>query len=82
MTEDAVEQAVTSRPVHLTSQFPEPESDRIVSFGVEPARDFAPERTQQANVYEAVAAHVGRLREERAQGRARQLHGAVRASAF
>ena len=50
------------RPIHLTSPFPEPESDRIVSFGVEPARDFAPERTQQANVYEAVAAHVGKLR--------------------
>ena len=34
----------------------------IIDFGVEPARDFAPERAQQANVYEAVAEHVGELR--------------------
>jgi transcription-repair coupling factor (superfamily II helicase) len=53
---------VTARPIHLASPFPEPQSDRIIDFGVEPARDFAPERTQQANVYEAVAAHVAALR--------------------
>jgi transcription-repair coupling factor (superfamily II helicase) len=53
---------VAARPIHLASPFPEPESDRIIDFGVEPARDFAPERTQQANVYEAVAAHVAALR--------------------
>ena len=56
------EAAITDRPIHLTSQFPEPESARTVSFGVEPARDFAPERTRQENVYEAVADHVGKLR--------------------
>jgi transcription-repair coupling factor (superfamily II helicase) len=53
---------VAARPIHLASPFPEPESARIIDFGVEPARDFAPERTQQANVYEAVAAHVAALR--------------------
>jgi len=53
---------VSNRPIHLTSPFPEPESDRIVDFGVEPARDFGPERAQQANVYEAVAHHVSGLR--------------------
>ncbi|HKH29271.1 MAG TPA: transcription-repair coupling factor, partial [Sphingomicrobium sp.] len=62
LTEAEWTEAVASWPIHLTSQFPEPDSARIVSFGVEPARDFAPERTQQANVYEAVAAHVGKLR--------------------
>ena len=51
-----------SRPIHLTSPFPEPESERIVDFGVEPARDFAPERTQQAQIYEAVVEHVAKLR--------------------
>jgi transcription-repair coupling factor (superfamily II helicase) len=56
------EAAIADRPIHLTSQFPEPESARTVSFGVEPARDFAPERTRQENVYEAVADHVGKLR--------------------
>jgi transcription-repair coupling factor (superfamily II helicase) len=53
---------VAERPMHLASPFPEPESERTIDFGVEPARDFAPERAQQANVYEAVAEHVGRLR--------------------
>ena len=53
---------VAERPIHLASPFPEPESDRIIDFGVEAARDFAPERAQQANVYEAVAEHVGALR--------------------
>ncbi|MCL6730378.1 transcription-repair coupling factor [Sphingomonas hankyongi] len=55
---------VSARPIHLASPFPEPESERIIDFGVEAARDFAPERTQQANVYEAVAEHIGKLRRE------------------
>ena len=50
------------RPIHLASPFPEPESDRIIDFGVQPARDFAPERAQQSNVYEAVAKHIADLR--------------------
>ncbi|HEX6660926.1 MAG TPA: transcription-repair coupling factor [Sphingomicrobium sp.] len=53
---------VADRPIHLASPFPEPESDQTIGFGIEPARDFAPERAQQANVYEAVARHVGDLR--------------------
>jgi transcription-repair coupling factor (superfamily II helicase) len=50
------------RPIHLASPFHEPESDQIIDFGVDPARDFAPERAQQANVYEAVTKHVAELR--------------------
>jgi len=53
---------VAEAPVHLASPFPEPESERTLDFAVEAARDFAPERAQQANVYEAVAKHVGALR--------------------
>ena len=53
---------VAERPIHLASPFPEPESETTIDFAVEAARDFAPERAQQANVYEAVADHVGRLR--------------------
>ena len=53
---------VEGQPIHLASPFPEPESERIIPFGIEPARDFAPERAQQANVYEAVAKHIGDLR--------------------
>ncbi len=53
---------VTDRAIHRTSPFPEPESATTIGFGVEPPRDFTPERAQQANVYEAVADHVGKLR--------------------
>lgn len=56
------EQFEAVRPVHLATPFPEPESDRVIDFGVQAARDFAPERAQQANVYEAVAKHIGDLR--------------------
>ena len=52
------------RRIHLASPFDEPESARTLSFGVEPARDFGPERAQQANVYEAVAKHVGKLKKD------------------
>jgi transcription-repair coupling factor (superfamily II helicase) len=50
------------RPIHLASPFHEPQTQRVIDFGVDSARDFAPERAQQANVYEAVAKHVGELR--------------------
>jgi transcription-repair coupling factor (superfamily II helicase) len=53
---------VAARPVHLASPFPEAESEHTIDFGVEAARDFAPERAQQTNVYEAVAKHIGSLR--------------------
>ena len=39
------------------------------------ARDFAPERAQGANVYEAVVEHVAGAAPRQAQGRARQLFG-------
>ena len=53
---------IAERPIHLASPFPEPESDRVMDFAVQPARDFSPERVQQANIYEAVAKHIGELR--------------------
>jgi transcription-repair coupling factor (superfamily II helicase) len=53
---------IANGPIHLASPFPEPESDRVIDFGVAAARDFAPERAQQANIYEAVAKHVADLR--------------------
>jgi transcription-repair coupling factor (superfamily II helicase) len=54
--------AVDDRPIHFASPFPEPESAQTIDFAVETARDFAPERAQQANIYEAVAEHVAALR--------------------
>jgi transcription-repair coupling factor (superfamily II helicase) len=45
-----------------TSPRPSPSRKRpVIDFGVEAARDFAPERAQQANVYEAVVKHVAKL---------------------
>ncbi|WP_375270172.1 transcription-repair coupling factor [Sphingomonas sp.] len=55
---------VTAAPAHLISPFHEPPSARVLDFEVDGPRDFAPERANQANVYEAVVAHVARLRKE------------------
>jgi transcription-repair coupling factor (superfamily II helicase) len=62
LAQEEWDEGAAQRPVHLASPFPEAESDRSIDFGVEPARDFAPERARQANVYEAVAEHVAALR--------------------
>ena len=61
-TKEEWEDVEQNRPIHLASPFPEPESASVIDFGVQAARDFAPERAQQANVYEAVAKHIGELR--------------------
>ena len=53
---------VAAMPVHLISSFAEPPGDTVVDFAVEAPRDFAPERAQNANVYEAVAAQVRKLK--------------------
>src|SRR4051812_13400565 len=53
---------IDKRPLHLATPFHEPESDRVLDFAVDAARDFAPERSQNVNVYEAVADHVAELR--------------------
>jgi transcription-repair coupling factor (superfamily II helicase) len=51
-------EAVTAIPIHATSMFHEPDSDRVIDMGVDSARDFAPERAQNSNIYEAVAKHL------------------------
>jgi len=56
--------AVEERPIHVTSPFPQPQSDQVIDFGVEGPRDFAPERAQNVNVYEAVVHHVAKLRKQ------------------
>jgi transcription-repair coupling factor (superfamily II helicase) len=56
------EALVEQRPMHLTSPFHEPESASVVDFEVAAARDFAPERAGNVNVYEAVVDHVAALR--------------------
>ncbi|MCA1654323.1 MAG: transcription-repair coupling factor [Sphingomicrobium sp.] len=57
--------AVADRRIHRASTFPEPESATTIDFGVEAARDFAPERAQNANIYEAVVAHAAKLRKSK-----------------
>jgi transcription-repair coupling factor (superfamily II helicase) len=49
------------RPVHRAGIFAEPESEKVVDFGFRSARDFTPERSQGANLYEAAAAHFKAL---------------------
>jgi transcription-repair coupling factor (superfamily II helicase) len=62
---DEWEALVAGRPAHLVTPFHEPESARVLDFEVASPRDFAPERTQGTNVYEAVAAHIAELRRTR-----------------
>ena len=54
--------AIADKPIHLTTTFPEPASERVIDFGVTPARDFAPERAANENIYEAVSAHTAKIR--------------------
>ena len=54
--------AAADRAIHLATPFPEPASDRVIDFAVDGPRDFAPERSQNVNVYEAVVAHAAKLR--------------------
>lgn len=63
---DAAEWAreVAEMPAHLATAFHEPESAHVLDFQVDGPRDFAPERAAQANVYEAVVAHVAKLRRD------------------
>ncbi|MCW2338396.1 transcription-repair coupling factor (superfamily II helicase) [Sphingobium sp. B2D3A] len=58
LTADQWAQDIEALPIHLTSSFHEPESAHVLDFGVDSARDFAPERAQGGNVYEAVAKHL------------------------
>ena len=50
--------AIATRPIHLATTFPERGSDKVIDFAVEGPRDFAPERAQNANVYDAVVEHI------------------------
>ncbi len=56
--------AIADRPIHLATPFREPESDTVLDFDVDGPRDFAPERAQNANVYEAVVKHAAKLRKD------------------
>jgi transcription-repair coupling factor (superfamily II helicase) len=57
-TREEWERAIADRPLHLATPYHEPESGTVLDFAVDPARDFARERSQNANIYEAVVEHV------------------------
>ncbi|WP_137786255.1 transcription-repair coupling factor [Sphingomonas sp. 3P27F8] len=56
--------ALQAATVHTATPFHEPESAGVVDFGVDGARDFGAERASGVNVYEAVVAHLAKLRRE------------------
>jgi transcription-repair coupling factor (superfamily II helicase) len=57
-------QANASAPAHVATPFHEPASATVIEFGVDGPRDFAPERGSGANIYEAVAEHIDKLRRD------------------
>jgi transcription-repair coupling factor (superfamily II helicase) len=57
--------ALAERTIHLASPFHQPGGDRLIDFGVDPARDFAPERAQNVNIYDEVVKHVSKLRKDK-----------------
>jgi transcription-repair coupling factor (superfamily II helicase) len=59
--EEEFARALAGWPVHRLSIFAEPESDRSIDFAFTGARDFAPDRAQGNNVYEAAARHLAAL---------------------
>ncbi|WP_340317614.1 transcription-repair coupling factor [Rhizorhabdus argentea] len=61
LTSDEWATAIADRPIHLVTPFDEPESAKVLDMAVESARDFAPERTQGVNIYDAVIEHVDAL---------------------
>jgi transcription-repair coupling factor (superfamily II helicase) len=61
LSADELEQTLTAHAAHLLTPFAQPDSAHVIDFGITAARDFAPERAQKANVYEAVADHLKSL---------------------
>ncbi|MEO0033552.1 MAG: transcription-repair coupling factor, partial [Pseudomonadota bacterium] len=61
LAKDELDRALAGWPVHRMSIFAEPESSRAVDFGFAGSRDFAPDRAQGGNIYEAAAKHLAAL---------------------
>ena len=54
--------ALDKHRVHLATPFHEPESARVVDFGIDGAKDFGPERSRSENVYEALTDYRASLK--------------------
>jgi transcription-repair coupling factor (superfamily II helicase) len=61
LTRAEFDATLANRPVHRATLFAEPESATVIDFGFRSPRDFTPERTQGANIYEAAAQHFKAL---------------------
>jgi transcription-repair coupling factor (superfamily II helicase) len=61
LSDEELEQMFADNAAHMLTPFAQPDSANVIDFGISAARDFAPERTQKANVYEAVADHLKAL---------------------
>ncbi len=61
LTRAEYESYLNQWPVHKSSIFAEPESDKVVDFGFTSARDFTPERARGDNIYSAAAQHLKAL---------------------
>lgn len=61
LSADELEAEFIGHAAHLFSPFAQPDSGGIIDFGIAAGRDFAPERAQKANIYEAVADHLKAL---------------------
>lgn len=48
-------------PIHIISEFDEPEFSTVLSLSVSSPRDFSPERARNENIYKALAAHLNTL---------------------
>ncbi|MEW4466744.1 transcription-repair coupling factor [Parasphingorhabdus sp. JC815] len=48
-------------PIHIISEFDEPESSTTISLSVSSPRDFSPERARNENVYKALTSHLNTL---------------------
>jgi transcription-repair coupling factor (superfamily II helicase) len=60
-TAEAWDHDVKMHRIHLATSFHEPESATVIDFGVDAARDFAPERGRGDNLYDAANAHAAGL---------------------
>ena len=61
LSADELETQFTQHAAHLLTPFAQPDSASILDFGIATGRDFAPERAQKLNIYEAVSDHLKAL---------------------
>ena len=61
LSADELEAQFARHAAHLLSPFAQPDTASILDFGIAAGRDFAPERAQKLNIYEAVAEHLKAL---------------------